>query len=78
MFEKGHGGLYRAPKKEESERLRARRRQDVAVVNGQGKFLFQKEMRSFFFLFFLLSSVGERPWWPIQNPNNGRKKKAKG
>ena len=27
--------------------------------------------------FFLVSYVGERPWWPIQSPNKGRKKKAK-
>ena len=27
---------------------------------------------------FLLSYVGEWPWWPIQSLNNGRKKKAKG
>ena len=31
-----------------------------------------------FFLFFLVSYVGERPWWPIQRPNKGRKKQAKG
>ena len=23
-----------------------------------------------------MSHVGERPWWPIQSPNKGRKKKA--
>ena len=28
--------------------------------------------------FFLVSYVGERPWWPIQCLNKGRKKKAKG
>ena len=28
--------------------------------------------------FFLVSYVEERPWWPIQSPNKGRKKKAKG
>ena len=28
--------------------------------------------------FFIVSTVGERPWWPIQSLNNGRKKKAKG
>ena len=27
--------------------------------------------------FFLMGSVEERPWWPIQSPNKGRKKKAK-
>ena len=26
----------------------------------------------------LVSYVGESPWWPIQSPNRGRKKKAKG
>ena len=26
----------------------------------------------------LVSYVGERPWWPRQSPNIGRKKKAKG
>ena len=26
--------------------------------------------------FFLLGYVEERPWWPIQSPNKGRKKKA--
>ena len=31
-----------------------------------------------FFIFILVSYVGERPWWPIQSLNNGRKKKAKG
>ena len=30
------------------------------------------------FSFFLISYVGERPWWPIQCLNKGRKKKAKG
>ena len=30
-----------------------------------------------FFLFFLVSYVEERPWWSIQSPNKGRKKKAK-
>ena len=25
---------------------------------------------------FLVSYVGERPWWPIQSPNKGRKKEA--
>ena len=28
--------------------------------------------------FSLVSYVGERPWWPIQCLNRGRKKKAKG
>ena len=27
---------------------------------------------------YLVSYVRERPWWPIQSANNGRKKKAKG
>ena len=27
---------------------------------------------------FLVSYIGERPWWPIQSPNKGRKKKVKG
>ena len=27
---------------------------------------------------FLVSCVEERPWWPKQSPNRGRKKKAKG
>ena len=32
-----------------------------------------------FLLFFcLVSYVVERPWWPIQSLNNGRKKEAKG
>ena len=26
--------------------------------------------------FFLVGYVEERPWWPIQCPNKGRKKKA--
>ena len=26
--------------------------------------------------FFLVGYVEERPWWPIQSPNIGRKKKA--
>ena len=25
-----------------------------------------------------MSYVEERPWWPIQSPSNGRKKKANG
>ena len=25
-----------------------------------------------------MSYVGERPWWPIQGSNKGRKKKVKG
>ena len=29
-------------------------------------------------LLFLVNHAGERPWWPIQSPNKGRKKKAKG
>ena len=28
------------------------------------------------FFFFLVGYVEERPWWPIQSPNKGRKKKA--
>ena len=28
-------------------------------------------------IIFLASYVPERPWWPIQSPNKGRKKKAK-
>ena len=28
------------------------------------------------FFFFLVGYVEERPWWPIQSPNIGRKKKA--
>ena len=28
--------------------------------------------------FCLVSYVGERLWWPIQSPNKGRQKKAKG
>ena len=28
--------------------------------------------------YFLVTDVEERPWWPTQSPNNGRKKKAKG
>ena len=28
--------------------------------------------------FFLVSYVEERQWWPIQCPNKGRRKKAKG
>ena len=32
-----------------------------------------------FFFFCLVSHVGERPWWPIQSLNKGRRKKeAKG
>ena len=27
--------------------------------------------------FFLVGYVEERLWWPIQSPNNGRKKKLK-
>ena len=30
------------------------------------------------FFSFLVSYVGERPWCPIQSPNNGIKKKWKG
>ena len=30
----------------------------------------------FFFSFFLVGYVEERPWWPIQSPYKGRKKKA--
>ena len=26
---------------------------------------------------FLVSCVGERPWWPIKSPNKGRKRKGK-
>ena len=26
--------------------------------------------------FFLVGYVEERPWWPIQSPNKGKKKKA--
>ena len=28
------------------------------------------------FLFSVVSCVGERPWWPIQSPNKGKKRKA--
>ena len=38
------------------------------------------EPRTFYtgdvFFFFLVGYVEERPWWPIQSPNKGRKKKA--
>ena len=27
---------------------------------------------------FLVSCVGERPWWPIKSPNRGRKTQTKG
>ena len=30
------------------------------------------------FNFFLVSCVGERPWWPLQSLNKGRKKKVQG
>ena len=30
-----------------------------------------------FFYFLLVTYVGERPWWPIQCPNKGKKKEAK-
>ena len=33
---------------------------------------------AYFISFFLVSYVGERPWWPMQSPNKGRKKKVKG
>ena len=33
---------------------------------------------SFILFFFIVSYVEERPCWPIQCPNKGRKKKAKG
>ena len=29
-------------------------------------------------LSFLVSHIGERPWWPIKSPSRGRKKKVKG
>ena len=29
-------------------------------------------------LWLLMGYVEGRPWWPIQSPNNGRKKKVKG
>ena len=35
-----------------------------------------KDSKTIFFS--LLGYVGERPWWPIQCLNKGRKKKAKG
>ena len=31
-----------------------------------------------FFRFFLVSYVGEWPWWPIQSPSKGRNKKVNG
>ena len=31
----------------------------------------------FFSFLFSVSYVGERPWWPIESLNKGRKKKAK-
>ena len=27
---------------------------------------------------YLVSYVRDRPWWPLQSPNNGRAKQAKG
>ena len=36
------------------------------------------KMWTLFYFIFLVSYVGERPWWPIQSLNKGRKKKAKG
>ena len=26
----------------------------------------------------MVNYVGERPWWPIESPNSGRKKNVKG
>ena len=31
-----------------------------------------------FYFLILVSYVGERPWWPVQSLNKGRKKKVKG
>ena len=33
--------------------------------------------KSMSIFFFLVSYVGERPWWPVQSPNKGRKNKLK-
>ena len=48
--------------------------QDVldSGVQKSGVALFQ-----LFFLFFLVGYVEERPWWPIQSPNNGSRAKLR-
>ena len=40
-------------------------------------YIFRREVLLFFF-FFPVNYVEERPWRPMQSPNNGRKEKAKG
>ena len=37
---------------------------------------FLAESATFFLFLFLVGYVEERPWWPIQSPNIGGKKKA--
>ena len=37
-------------------------------------FLFNKVM----FFLFLVNYFGQRPWWPIQSPNKGRKRNLRG
>ena len=49
-------------RKEESEQLRGREIRSLC---------------SLFLSFFLVSYVGKKPWWHIQSPNKGRKKKVK-
>ena len=39
---------------------------EVLCENFPGRFL-----SLFFFFFFLVGYVEERPWWPIQSPNKG-------
>ena len=51
----------------------------MLVLTKQQNFMKNSLFHKIYFYFlFLVSYVGERPWWPILSLNKGRKKKAKG
>ena len=50
----------------------------VAKNRFDGFSLIHPESSSACFVIFLADYVEERPWRPMQSPNNGRKKKVKG
>ena len=73
MLRKGHGDLYKAQQRKRYEALSmSYNLRDSTFVGAYPLGFLDKA-----YLIFLVSYVGERPWWSIQSLNKGRKKKAK-
>ena len=67
VLRNGHGGLYKSPIKEERRMRKAKRRDQIKFI----------ELRFERWQVVGLSELfEERLWWPIQNPEKGRRKKA--